>query len=48
MRFEFHPEALDEYQEAAQFYAARQEEIGQAFVESVEHAIAQIVESPTR
>lgn len=48
MRFEFHPEALAEYEEAAHYYAGCQEGLELRFIASVESAIRQIVDSPTR
>ena len=48
MRYEFHPEALAEYREAARFYAGRQEGLELRFIDSVEHAIRQIREHPER
>ena len=48
MRYEFHPAALDEYRQAALWYAERQPEVGLKFVASVEDAIARIVDAPTR
>lgn len=48
MKYVFHPEALTEYAEAVQFYAQSRVELAQAFINAVENAIFQIVESPTR
>ncbi|MFB2920864.1 MULTISPECIES: type II toxin-antitoxin system RelE/ParE family toxin [Aerosakkonema] len=48
MRYVFHPEALTEYAEAVQYYAARRMELAQAFVDAIEDAIFRIRESPTR
>lgn len=48
MRYEFHPAALEEYRQAALWYAERQSEVGLKFVASVEDAIARIVDAPTR
>ena len=48
MRYEFHPAALDEYRQAALWYAEREQEVALKFVASVEDAIARIVEAPTR
>ena len=48
MRYEFHPSALEEYHEAALWYAQREAQVGQKFVSSVEEAIARIVEAPQR
>ena len=48
MKFDFHPEALAEFQDAAQRYRINQNEAGLRFVASVEDAIDQILESPLR
>jgi len=48
MRFEFHPEALEEYHEAAAYYAAQQPGLEQRFLASVEEVIALVVDAPTR
>lgn len=48
MRYEFHPEALDEYEEAARFYAGCQEGLELRFIECVEAAFRQIAGDPTR
>ena len=48
MRYEFHPAALEEYRQAALWYAEGEPEVGLKFVASVENAIARIVEAPTR
>src|SRR5713101_1464516 len=48
MRYEFHPEALAEYEAAALYYAERDPRVGQRFVAAVEDAIDRILESPTR
>jgi len=39
MRFEFHPEALSEYEDAAQYYASCQPGLELRFMSAVEHAI---------
>ena len=46
MRWEFHPEAREEYREAALYYAERDPGLAQRFVEAVEDAIRRIVEAP--
>jgi plasmid stabilization system protein ParE len=46
MRHEFHPEALEEYERAALWYAERDPELAERFVESVEEAIQRILEGP--
>lgn len=48
MRWEFHPEALEEYREATLHYAERDPALALRFVEAVEDAIRRIVESPER
>ena len=48
MRYEFHPAALEEYREAALWYAEREPQVARKFVASVEEAIARIVEAPQR
>ncbi len=46
MRFEFHPDALAEYEEAARHYAARRAGLEQRFIGAVEHAIHLILDTP--
>lgn len=46
MRFDFHPEALAEYQQAALFYASRQDDLDLRFINSVEQAIRRIIKTP--
>jgi toxin ParE1/3/4 len=48
MRYEFHPDALEELKRAAEYYAAREASLGLRFIESVEEALERIVEAPTR
>jgi toxin ParE1/3/4 len=48
MRHEFHPEALEEYEAAATWYARRDPELAVRFVQEVERAIDQILEAPKR
>ena len=48
MRVEFHPEALEEYDAAAHFYARQQPGLDLRFIASVEHAIEVILEDPSR
>lgn len=48
MRHEFHPEALEEYEEAALYYAERDPGLALRFIETVEEAIRRILEAPTR
>ena len=44
--FEFHPEALGEFEAAAQFYAERQAGLELRFISNVEAAILRICEAP--
>lgn len=46
MRVEFHPEALSEFQEAAQYYATQQPGLGLRFVEQVEGVINSLADHP--
>ena len=48
MRYEFHPEALEEYDEAALWYGEREPALALRFIEAVEDAIGWIPEAPTR
>ena len=48
MRYEFHPAALEEYRQAAIWYAEREPQVALKFVASVEDAIARIVEATQR
>ena len=48
MKYFFHPEALTEYSEAVQYYAEKQVELAQSFIDAVENAIYRIREAPTR
>ncbi len=48
MRFEFHPEALEEYDEAGHFYARQQPGLELRFIVCVEEAIELILEAPHR
>lgn len=48
MRFEFHPDALTEYTDAAQYYAGCRKGLELRFIEAVEHAIELIIEAPER
>ncbi|MBE9037683.1 type II toxin-antitoxin system RelE/ParE family toxin [aff. Roholtiella sp. LEGE 12411] len=48
MKYVFHPEALNEYAEAVQYYAQQRAEVAQAFINTVENAVYQIRESPNR
>ncbi len=48
MRIEFHPEALEEYRQAALWYANREASIAEQFIASVEEAIKQVSAAPSR
>ena len=48
MSYVFHPEALAEYAEAAQYYSAQNTSIAQDFVNAIEAAIDKIRENPER
>lgn len=48
MRFEFHPAALTEYEDAACYYAGCQRGLELRFIACVEAAIRQIVQTPER
>ena len=47
MNYEFHPEALTEFENAALYYASKQVGLAQRFLESVTSAIQRIVEQPS-
>jgi len=48
MRFEFHPDALAEYADAARYYAGCQAGLELRFIACVESAIRRILENPGR
>ena len=48
MRYEFHPEALAEYEAAVLNYAQRDPALGKRFVAAIEDAIDRILDAPTR
>jgi toxin ParE1/3/4 len=48
MRYEFHPEALEEFSQAALWYAEHEPELGRQFLGSLEEAIERVVEAPLR
>ena len=48
MKYDFHPEALAEYEEAARHYAGCQEGLELRFIASVEAAIRQVADAPER
>jgi plasmid stabilization system protein ParE len=48
MRYRFHPEALEEYQKAVDWYSKREKALALRFVETVEEAVLKIAEAPER
>jgi len=48
MKYEFHPKALEEYQQATLRYAQREQKVALQFVGTIEEAIRRVVEAPTR
>jgi plasmid stabilization system protein ParE len=48
MRYEFHPEALEVYDDAARRYAEHEPALALRFIEAVEDAIRRVLEAPTR
>ena len=48
MKYEFHPEALFEFEAAADFYAERQKGLQIRFIDAVHSAIHRACESPER
>ena len=46
MRFELHPEALAEYEDAARYYSECQPGLELRFMVAVEHTIQQIIGTP--
>src|SRR6266851_3338629 len=48
MRYEFHPEALEEYRQAALWYSEREPELALQFIGSVEDAIKRVADTPSR
>lgn len=48
MRYEFHPEALEEYNEAGLHYAHKEPGLDLRFIVSVENAIESILQDPLR
>ncbi len=47
MKYVFHPEALNEYAEAVEYYTELRVELAQAFINAVENAVYRIRKSPT-
>ncbi len=48
MRYEFHPEAVEDYQAAVDWYRERRTRLAIRFVEAVEDAIWKVAETPER
>ncbi len=48
MRYEFHPEARQEFLESAAFYESRRLNLGVAFAGEIESVLRQIVKAPVR
>jgi plasmid stabilization system protein ParE len=48
MRYDFHPEALEEYRLTSLWYANNEPGLAVRFIEAVEETIRRIVEAPTR
>lgn len=48
MNYEFHPEALIEFQQAAHYYEDRQTGLGERFTSCIENGIQKICEEPQR
>lgn len=48
MKYKFHPDALEEYREAALWYSNRERELALRFTKSIEETIRCIVENPDR
>ena len=48
MRLEFHPEALQKFEDAAHYYADRQEGLDLRFLAAIDAAIRQITAAPER
>ena len=48
MTYDFHPEARQEYREAAVFYESRRSGLGAAFTLEVEAALQRVLEAPER
>ena len=48
MRYAFHPEALDEYEDAARYYAGCQVGLELRFINCVESSLRSVLETPLR
>ncbi len=44
----YHPFALDELMQSAEYYEARAEGLGESFLDEIEHAVDDVTESPER
>lgn len=47
MRVEFHPEAIEEFRAAAEFYETQHDGLGNRFINAVEATVARVVEAPS-
>ena len=48
MKYKFHPDALEEYREAAIWYSNREREVAHQFIASIEDAIHKVIDAPNR
>jgi plasmid stabilization system protein ParE len=48
MKYQFHPDALEEYREAALWYSNRERELALRFTNAIEETVRRIVENPER
>ena len=48
MKYVFHPEALNEYSEAVQYYTEQRVELAQAFINAIEDTVYRIKAFPNR
>ena len=48
MKFKFHPEALEDYKQAVDYYAQRGKPLARRFVEAVQDAIIRVTQAPQR
>jgi len=48
MRYDFHPEASEEFHEAILYYAERDPALADSFIDAAQRAIQQILDAPTR
>lgn len=47
MRVEFHPEAIEEFRAAAEYYETQHDGLGSRYINAVEATVARIVEAPS-